>query len=102
MFLRLSDLPNDQDPTSPWEIEPNVEQCFYAYTTTDNPAKDLPVNYDAYVLGHADTGVSLVNDNLKEEQRLQFRGINNYFAQTDGAAGRPNQICTTISPDSEW
>ncbi len=101
VFLRLSDNPNDEDPTDPWEVETDVTSCLYAYSTTDYDQRNLPTNFNAYVLGHTDEGVSLINEDLKVEKLLNYRTISDWKAEKGGSEGKLGQtICTALHPEN--
>ncbi len=79
VFLYMSDRPDNQPPTTPWEVKLNTKQCLYTYSTTENAVKDLPTNFDVFVKAEADGNLEFYDENLNETSdgyKILFRGVN--------------------------
>ncbi len=91
--LFLSDRPNNQPPSTPWEVGVDTEECLYAYTTTTNSGKDLPVNYDVNIKAHIDENVETYNEDLAtpvDGRNVPFTGISDWNSE--------KLVCTHIRP----
>ncbi len=109
VFLRISDKPNDQQPTDPWEVVPEKTFCLYAYASTSNKrgetnTKKLPTRFQAFLNGHTDENVTFLtsgnNENLKNKI-LNYSDINDWKAEKGGSEAKLGQkICTALHPVS--
>ncbi len=97
---------NFQEPSAEWRVEADQKFCLYAYATTNNNGKKLPINFNAYMKGYTDDGVILVEDaskrldDLRTPKNLIYNGIDNWRAEKGGIEGLLGQrICTAVHPE---